>query len=129
MNGECLINLDATDLRGDEATLIALREKLFTLWGELEERKHWELAREAEARKRKPGAAPPPTMSDDEDDSNRRVSTASKIGVPVVSNKPFTCCIQQYGVRRKESDPALADAADGHRWQRVFGLFGTKISS
>lgn len=129
MEAQYLTNLDATNLHEDEGTLAALREKLFTLWGEVEERKHWQLNQEAEARKRKPGAAPPPSMSDDEDISDRRVSAAQKHGVRVVSNKPFTCCIRQYGVRRKESDPALANAGDGHSWQRVFGLFGTKISS
>ncbi|OIW29718.1 hypothetical protein CONLIGDRAFT_631796 [Coniochaeta ligniaria NRRL 30616] len=129
MEAQCLTGLDAADLRKDEATLATLREKLFTLWGEVEERKHWQLNQKAEARKRKPGAAPPPTMSDDEDGGRRRVSTAKKTDVPVVSNKPFTCCIRQYAVRRKESDLALADAGDGHRWQRMFGLFGTKIGS
>lgn len=129
MEAQYLTNLDAADLRGDDALLLALREKMFTMWGELEERKHWQLNQEAEARKRRPGAAPPPTMSDDEDDGNRRASSKNKIDVPVVSNKPFTCCIQQYGVRKKEADAALADAGDGHRWQRVFGLFGTKIGS
>ncbi|KAG4441391.1 hypothetical protein IFR05_003148 [Cadophora sp. M221] len=42
-------------------------------------------------------------------------------------NKAFTCCIQQYGVKAVEEDPAKADAGDGRRWQRVFALFGTKI--
>lgn len=129
MEAQYLTNLDAADLREDEGTLLALREKLFTLWGELEERKHWELAREAEARKRKPGAAPPSSQSDDEHGSNRRGSKAKTDFAPKVANKPFACCIRQYGVRKEEPDPALADAGPGQRWQRVFGLFGTKISS
>lgn len=127
MEAQYLTNLDAADLRKDEATLVALREKLFTLWGELEERKHWELTMEAEARKRKLGAAPPP--SDDEDGSNRRGSKAKADFAPKVSNKPFTCCITQYGIRKPETDPALADAGPEKRWKRVFGLSGTKISS
>lgn len=129
MEAQYLTNMDATDLREDETTLIALREKLFTLWGNLEERKHWELAQETEARKRKPGAAPPPSMSDDEDGGTRRLSKAQQKYAPTVSNKPFTCCIKQYGIRKKETDPALADAGPEHRWKRVFGLFGTKITS
>ncbi|KAH7343028.1 hypothetical protein BKA65DRAFT_596046 [Rhexocercosporidium sp. MPI-PUGE-AT-0058] len=42
-------------------------------------------------------------------------------------NKAFTCCIQQYGVKVLEEDPAKADAGEGRRWQRVFALFGTNI--
>ncbi|KAH7418995.1 hypothetical protein BKA64DRAFT_649839 [Cadophora sp. MPI-SDFR-AT-0126] len=42
-------------------------------------------------------------------------------------NKAFTCCIQQYGVKADEEDPAKADAGDGRRWQRVFAIFGTNI--
>ncbi|KAE9373779.1 hypothetical protein N431DRAFT_374413 [Stipitochalara longipes BDJ] len=42
-------------------------------------------------------------------------------------NKAFTCCIRQYGVKVDEEDPAKADAGDGKRWQRMFGLFGTHI--
>ncbi|KAK0124218.1 hypothetical protein ONS95_009195 [Cadophora gregata] len=42
-------------------------------------------------------------------------------------NKAFTCCIQQYGVKTAEDDPAKANAGDGRRWQRVFALFGTNI--
>lgn len=49
----------------------------------------------------------------------------------VVSNKPFACCLRQYGVKVRERDPARADAGGdgggGYRWQRVFGLFGTRI--
>jgi protection-of-telomeres protein 1 len=43
------------------------------------------------------------------------------------SNKAFTCCIKQYGAKVNESDPSLANAGDGKRWERKFGLFGTKI--
>lgn len=46
----------------------------------------------------------------------------------VPNNKPFTCCIKQYGVKENEEDPLKADAGDGQRWQRVFGLFGTSIA-
>lgn len=43
-------------------------------------------------------------------------------------NKAFTCCVQQYGVKVAEDDPKKADAGNGQRWQRMFGLFGTTIS-
>lgn len=45
----------------------------------------------------------------------------------MLSNIPFACCIRQYGVRVREPDPLRADAGKGRRWERVFGLFGTKI--
>jgi hypothetical protein len=44
-----------------------------------------------------------------------------------VKNKVFTCCIRQYGVKVDEDDPSKANAGDGKRWQRAFGLFGTHI--
>lgn len=44
-----------------------------------------------------------------------------------VHNKGFGACVQQYGIGVIEEDPALADAGDGIRWQRMFGLFGTTI--
>lgn len=44
-----------------------------------------------------------------------------------VSNKAFTCYIKQYGVKVKEDDPDLANAGEGKRWERKFGLFGTQI--
>jgi protection-of-telomeres protein 1 len=44
-----------------------------------------------------------------------------------VKNKAFTCCVRQYGVKVDEDDPSKANAGDGKRWQRVFGLFGTHI--
>ncbi|TVY14105.1 Protection of telomeres protein 1 [Lachnellula arida] len=43
-------------------------------------------------------------------------------------NKPFTCCIKQYGVKVKEKNPLKANAGDGQRWERRFGIFGTSIS-
>lgn len=45
------------------------------------------------------------------------------------SNKPFICCIQQYGVKVPEDDDSKANAGHKQRWQRLYGLFGTKILS
>lgn len=42
-------------------------------------------------------------------------------------NKAFTCCIKQYGIKVEENDPTKANAGNGQRWERRFGLFGTKI--
>ena len=102
-----------------------LREKLFALWGDLEEHKAHEVAKEEVAKKRKPGENPPDS-SDNEDKSPR--TGAGKNAKGSVSNKPFTCCLRQYGVQVDEEQPMLADAGAGKKWQRVFGLFGTKIN-
>lgn len=45
-----------------------------------------------------------------------------------VHNKPFTCCIQQYGAKVDEADVGKANAGGGKRWERKFGLFGVVIS-
>jgi protection-of-telomeres protein 1 len=45
-----------------------------------------------------------------------------------ITNKGFTCCIQQYGIKVPEESYSKADAEDGFRWKRVFGLFGTAIT-
>ena len=48
-------------------------------------------------------------------------------GQPFIHNKAFTCCIKQYGVRVDEKDPNKANAGEGKRWERKFGLFGVLI--
>jgi protection-of-telomeres protein 1 len=69
-----------------------------------------------------------------ERDSNITTSSAGLASKPYTSdaklapkNKSFKCCIKQYGVKVDEHDPAKADAGDGQRWQRMFGLFNTQI--
>jgi protection of telomeres protein 1 len=105
---------------------------------------------------RKPGDQPP-IDSDDEDENHRRqakpklksintgilserdlnVGTKGQTAVDAkqqssaelqIKNKAFTCCIKQYGVKVDEGDPSLANAGNGKRWERRFGLFGTKIA-
>lgn len=113
-------------LRRDSETLATLRERLFTLWGDLEEHKARAAAEQAAMRQRGPGDMPPMDSSDGED-GGARPGANGRANEPAVSNKPFTCCVKQYGVRVREDDPALANAGNGWRWERVFGLFGTKI--
>ncbi|KAI0396146.1 hypothetical protein F5Y17DRAFT_420509 [Xylariaceae sp. FL0594] len=121
-----LTSLDACDLRKDQETLETLREQLFKLWGNLEEAKLKEQETQLKNRQRieaklmPPSSPPPPAGTQQRNNSGQAIA---------VSNKPFTCCIQEYGVRVRELDPALADAGDGRRWMRTFGLFGTKICS
>lgn len=119
---QCLTGLDATDLRRDPETLSQLRERMFTLWGNLEEHK----THAAERGKQKQQAAAdktkkhglglrPPLESSDAEDENEPKEQA-------VSNKPFVCCIQQYGIRQDEGGEGEVG-----KWVRCFGLFGTKI--
>ncbi|TGO13151.1 hypothetical protein BTUL_0076g00510 [Botrytis tulipae] len=42
-------------------------------------------------------------------------------------NKPFQCYIKEYGIKVKEEDPLKANAGNGKRWLRVFGLCSTLI--
>ncbi|KAG7288706.1 hypothetical protein NEMBOFW57_005062 [Staphylotrichum longicolle] len=114
--------LDAADLRRDPATLAQLRERMFTLWGDLEEHKARAAGRErrgdqaaVNGDRRDPRREKPPMESDAEDDGEEPEQA--------VSNKPFACCIKQYGVYEKGGEE------EGGRWVRCFGLFGTKICS
>ncbi|KAJ4167774.1 hypothetical protein NW754_011591 [Fusarium falciforme] len=121
---QCLLNLDASNLRHEKKDLQILRDRLFTLWGELEERKSLAQTKKREAQEaaRK---GKPPSDSDDEDDQPRKTRNSDKAPV---SSRPFSCCIRQYGVKVLESDPGKADAGEGKRWQRMYNLFGTRIA-
>ncbi|TDZ51647.1 hypothetical protein CTRI78_v007497 [Colletotrichum trifolii] len=130
-HAQLLTGLDACNLRANRGELAKLREKLFILWGDLEEKKSNMTAANdkkrsrAEASKSKLSERPPLDSSDAEAEA----STKQDVGDHAVSNRPFTCCIEQYGVQVSERDAAKADAGEGKRWERVFALFGTKISS
>ncbi|KAI8625319.1 hypothetical protein F5Y19DRAFT_267441 [Xylariaceae sp. FL1651] len=130
-----LTGLDATDLRADQKALDSLREQLFKLWGNLEEAKLQEQQQQLKNQLRiaanQPPLSSPPNASND-NNSKQETSSASanenknKNGT-AISNKPFSCCVRQYGVRVREPDPRRADAGDGYKWVRMYGLFGTKI--
>ncbi|KAI1847210.1 hypothetical protein JX266_006750 [Neoarthrinium moseri] len=124
--GQLLTDRDACDLRGNPDDLSALREQLFKLWGNLEEHKQHELQTQIQSRRRLAANQAPPDSSDSEDGGNDRDKGAAPPSK--VSNKPFTCCLRQYGVAMPERDPAKCNAGEGKRYQRMFGLFGTKIS-
>ncbi|RYC59325.1 hypothetical protein CHU98_g6897 [Xylaria longipes] len=127
-----LTGMDACDLHEDPDALNALREQLFKLWGNLEEAKLQEQQRQITNQRRVAANRPPPDSPTNTDVEHSRQGASggknkNQSGVEL-SNKPFACCIRQYGVRVREPDPLRADAGEGHRWMRVFGLFGTKIS-
>ncbi|KAI1423020.1 hypothetical protein F5Y12DRAFT_759830 [Xylaria sp. FL1777] len=128
-----LTGMDACDLREDPDVLNSLREQLFKLWGNLEEVKLQEQQRQITNLRRVADNQPPPSspMYVDNKNSQQEVSNAknkNQNGIGL-SNKPFSCCIRQYGVSVREPNPQRANAGEGRRWVRMFGLFGTKISS
>lgn len=106
---QCLLDLDASDLGPGGPALDALRDRLFLLWGDLEEHK----TRAADRARAGFSEAP-----DDSSDDER----------PQPSNRPFSCCVRQYGACVREPDPARADAGAGRRWVRMYKLFGARIS-
>lgn len=114
---------------------------MFKLWGDLEENKLAAATmKEAKRGLCVPGERPSLVSSDNElegkdsESRGRHVNGASISAGDATdskaefSNKPFACCIQQYGVKVSESDPDKADAGNGRRWERVFSLFGTRIT-
>ncbi|KAJ6785819.1 hypothetical protein PWT90_06038 [Aphanocladium album] len=120
---QCLLNLNAGDLKNSKTLVAQLREKLFYLWGDLEEHKTKKLLRGAQAEKQARANGPPADSDDDDDDDDDEDAAAP---VPA-KNLPFSCCIKQYGMKRDEADEAKADAGQGKRWQRMYALFGTQI--
>ncbi|EFR00421.1 telomere-binding alpha subunit central domain-containing protein [Nannizzia gypsea CBS 118893] len=71
---EFLLHIDAVNLRDNPETLAQLRERLFLLWGDLEERKNADID----------------------------AFYSNKAGT--VSAKPFTCCIKEYGVKTGDKE-------------------------
>ncbi|KAL8809727.1 MAG: hypothetical protein Q9200_003166 [Gallowayella weberi] len=110
-DAEFLLKLDACDLRRRPKRLAALREKLFLLWGDLEERK---AARVVEG------------LDAEEDEKRTEESETEK-----TKSVPFECCIKQYAIRNgDESDDENNDTKDSELmggWDRMFRIFGTTI--
>lgn len=120
-DAECLLKLDAEDLRKSPTALVTLREKLCLLWGDLEER---------ETRKEKGHVLA-------EVDGNKGLANKEQEG-----GGPFVCCLKEYGVKVKyEGNGATGqrtdeNASDGDeseeaevewRWERRWRLFGCTI--
>ncbi|KAK4220819.1 hypothetical protein QBC38DRAFT_493347 [Podospora fimiseda] len=117
--GQCLTDLDATDLRKNPRVLAKLREKMGVLWGNLEDinaeqEDPQNLTSVTKPNKGKGVLVPKPTLTS----SGTRVE--EKLGASKeLDSKPFMCCIQQYGVK----DPETKE------WVRTFGMFGVRIRS
>lgn len=79
---------DPDDLQHRPELLRQLREKLFILWGNLEEK------------------------SDGD----------------ALSNKPFQCLLEEYGIEKDSDDPSWHDGLESReRWQRMYRMVGTTI--
>ncbi|KAI6782919.1 uncharacterized protein J7T54_002078 [Emericellopsis cladophorae] len=116
---QCLINLDASNLYREADDLKALQEAMAVLWGNLPQTKEPALAAQRE-RPRTLADAPPPDSSDAD-------NQAEKAAVQL-DNKPFNCCVKQYGVKVRDDDPDKCNAGDDFRWERMFGLYGTRLT-
>jgi protection-of-telomeres protein 1 len=94
---------DPTDLREDAALLNQLREKLYILWGDLEEQKRGKVDGERAAKRAKLDNE----TADDQEPSN----------------VPFNCCLQEYGALREGGR-----AEEITDWERQFMMFGVTIN-
>lgn len=206
-HGQTLICDDACDLRKNKKERDILREKLFLMWGNMEEikqgaedqrllqkkaadeaakeaarqkeaaeavarvaekervRKEQEkrAARERRERERErvavnganmmhygrpdegdseddddePAQAPAPVPASAPEQTARLADIAKKLAEPLpkLDNRPFVCCLQQYGVRctvnsnGKGTGEGRGEEGGGSKqtWQQMFGMFGTTI--
>ncbi|KAI4160374.1 MAG: hypothetical protein LQ342_005785 [Letrouitia transgressa] len=111
-DAEFLLRMDATNLRRKPQALAELREKLFLLWGDLEERKAagGDGDGEGDGTKEQP-------LRDKESDQRQRKGPARERP----RGKPFECCLKEYGVKNGEAEK------EGLGWARRFRMFGTTI--
>lgn len=94
---------DPTDLREDATLLNQLREKLYILWGDLEEQKRQEDAGERKSKRAK---------LDGETEEMKQPS-----------NLPFSCCLQEYGALREGG--RMEEVTD---WERLYMISGVTIN-
>ncbi|KAM7199214.1 hypothetical protein V8F20_005816 [Naviculisporaceae sp. PSN 640] len=147
--GQYLTGLDACDLSEDADALNELRDRMFTLWGNLEEKNSKDAKRKTPPPNKSTNGArgkstlpqlerPPLDSSDNEhgDDNDRGVPREGGNGAEAVpeealSNRPFDCCIKSYGLPSKalKNNKNLPTGNPEKDWIRTFALFGTKIRS
>ncbi|KAI9765738.1 MAG: hypothetical protein M1840_007171 [Geoglossum simile] len=125
-DAEYLLKMDAEDLRRNPNGLNLLREKLFILWGDLEERKS---SVEIEALKE---LAPNKEKRSVGDLVAKGGEGISGVDLAQSSAKAFECCIKEYGVlkkkRRKNSNATQDEDSEG-TWLRRFQMFETTINA
>lgn len=115
---QCLFSMDAKEIQ-TPGTLARLRQKLSTLWGNLENQKK---AGSDVVHGGGHSLVDPPLHSDE--------VSSQPPAIAQVSSQPFTFCVKEYGIQvkagKKESSSIVTN---GKKWERVFSLFGVKISS
>lgn len=138
-DAEFLLRLDAENLRASPKALDTLREKLFLLWGDLEERKS--------KSRNQPLPSPVPDKPGNQQSNRSPVPAAAENTAP--KSLPFVCCLKEYGIRSRrkdrdgQSDGSDADeegergkenrdrkgAAKGNQgWERRWRMWGVVIN-
>lgn len=127
-DAEHLVGMPPCDLAADAGALARLRDAMFLLWGDLEERKSAFLA-----------AHPLALGTGDGDDEDDAEWSCLRAGI-VPDNRAFEACVGEFGVpvgrRGAEGDEMDVDGAgeewegggEGMGWVRMWKLFGTKIA-
>jgi hypothetical protein len=119
-----LIHLQSYSLRKNPTALATLKERLFILWGDLEERK-------AAARALRDNPQPQRKQSNPVEGGGRPSGggDGNKSG-GVSSGKAFECCLREYGVRvpkQKQKEGSEKNDTSSFGWDRKFRMFGTTI--
>ncbi|KAI9671492.1 MAG: hypothetical protein M1817_003543 [Caeruleum heppii] len=117
-----LLKMDAKNLRRDKRALEELRERLFILWGNLEELKC---------------SATSTVLGESNNSGNRQAAVNPSDGAPTsyqpqksgltatktqATSKAFRCCLKEYGVPTKGKD-----RNEPGTWQRRYRMFDTWI--
>ncbi|KAI9716333.1 MAG: hypothetical protein M1812_005398 [Candelaria pacifica] len=122
-----LLKIDAEDLRKNHTRLDDLRERLFILWGDLEERK----SAASKALK-----ARDPNKNQGHQAEKVAEATAKTKQQQQPCGKPFECCLKEYGIRIPHNETlnlnnneveTKTNTTDGKIWERRFMMFGTTI--
>ena len=90
-----LLKLDACDLHHNPTALSQLREKLFLLWGDLEERK----SASASSLAATTTTTAHNSSNNDNSGNENKLRDPPLLLPPPPRNLPFECCIKEYGVK------------------------------
>lgn len=120
-DGDYLLRMEAEDLRQSSQALANVREKLFVLWGNLEERKR----ERAQGRERggENDGQPIVEVGGDEGLVKEPNETENKNAPAKASTRPFECLVKEYGVKRR----GMHNASPSEQWERCFRMWGTTI--
>ncbi|KAI9830223.1 MAG: hypothetical protein M1838_005820 [Thelocarpon superellum] len=117
-DAEFMLSMRAEDLGKNPEALARLREKLFVLWGDLEERKSQMGLVRTDAKSSRPRTKPDAGATHD-------------IAVPTTASaRTFECCIMEYGIKSSSAGRDNVEAGKQRwqgEWERRFRLFGVTI--